>query len=163
MSDKRADKLRYWLTYLLDDLPVGGTFKPSALHLTIIPWFVTEMVENEVIGSFIKTFSGLPAIELTVGKEDEFKHKRRILINHIGPREKIVPLHDKALEWFLEIEARWAVEKPHVGDEFIPHIRRRDGKNVDEASKFLISSLSLVKARRRGDEYREVAAKVNFK
>lgn len=162
MSGKKADKQRYWLTFLLNDLPVGGNFKPDALHLTIIPWFVTQWSEKDIIDSFYKDFTGVSAFELTVGRIEEFRQKRRILINHLEPREEVTALHQKALAWFSDIEARWALEYPRVDEEFIPHIRRREGKNVEAGEKLYVSSLSLVKARRRGDDYREVAAKVNF-
>lgn len=159
---KKADKYRYWLTFLLKDLPVRGSFRPDALHLTIVPWFVTEAAEKDIIDSFFSTFSGHAPLELQVGPRDEFNYKRRIPINLIELSPMLLKLHMDALNWIKSLEGRWAVENPHVAEEFVPHIRRRQARNVKAGDALNITSLSLVKARRRGDDYREVAAKVEF-
>jgi hypothetical protein len=92
VSEKKADKSRYWVTYLIKDFEVGET-----------------------------------------------------------------------LGWFNLLNARWAVKSPYVGEQYIPHIRRRAGHNLSEGETLEISSLTLVCANRRGDDVRNVIAKVNFK
>jgi 2'-5' RNA ligase len=163
VPEKKADKPRYWITHLLKDLDVGSTFKPDALHWTIIPWFVTEMEDEEVVLSFHKWFDGQPPFDITIGQADEFNHKRKILISRITPSKEVLNTHQLALDWFAELEARWAVKNPHVGPDYIPHIRRRQGHNVSEGEVLPINSLSLVRAHRRGDDLRTVAAKVELK
>ena len=159
---KKANRPRYWLTYLPSDLAVGQTFKPDGLHLTIITWFVTEHSDEEVIKSFEASFSSVHKFEVVVGKKDVFANKRKISINPIEPSQDLKSLHAKALQWFGEIEARWAVKSPHVDTEFVPHIRRRVGHNVSEGERVMVSSLSLVRAFRRGDDLRTVASKVKL-
>ncbi|HSX18201.1 MAG TPA: 2'-5' RNA ligase family protein [Candidatus Saccharimonadales bacterium] len=163
MPEKKADKKRYWLTFLFKDLPVGATFKPHVLHLTIITWFVTELTDEQVQESFNQTFSGQKTFEINIGKQDEFKHNRKISVNLISSSPELALLHQKGLNWFNQINARWAVKNPHIGDEFIPHFRRRQGHNFEEGDKLTISSLSLVSAYRRGDDLRTVSAKVVFR
>lgn len=160
MPEKKADKQRYWLTFILKDLDIGATFKPQALHLTIITWFVTEMTDKQVVESFKKTFSSEKVLNLTIGQQDEFKNSHKIAINHIKPSPDLVSLHHKALDWMESLEGRWAVKNPHMGKDFIPHIRRRQGRNLSEGGKLRVDSLSLVRAYRRGDDLRTVAAKV---
>jgi 2'-5' RNA ligase len=151
------------VAYLLKDLAVGNTFKPDLLHLTIVPWFVTELDDEEVIKSFSERFSNDKALDVTIGEEGEFKNKRKILVNFVKPSLDILSLHTKALEWLEELETRWAVKNPHVGPEYIPHVRRRAGShNLSEGEALHISSLSLVRAHRRGDDIRTVAAKVKL-
>ena len=162
VSDKKADKSRYWLTYLLDDLPIGATFSPSALHLTIVPWFVTDVDEASLTQSFYKQFTRQEKIEISVGEIGEFNHKRKIPISFIESNDKLAELHDRSLAWLRSLEARWAVKTPHVGQDYIPHIRRRPGKNVKAGQKLGIDSLSLIRAHRRGDDFRIVIAKVKF-
>ena len=157
---KKANRPRYWITYLLKDLAVGESFKPDVLHLTIIPWFVTELSDDKVIEAFEREFSKTAKFEVAVGRRDVFANKRKISINLIEPSQDLKSLHAKALQWFGEIEARWAVKNPHIDNEFIPHIRRRVGHNVTEGEKNMVSSLSLVRAYRRGGDLRTVASKV---
>ena len=157
---RKAEQPRFWLTFLFKDLAVGDIFKPDILHLTIIPWFVTEMPDEEVIKSFKKKFSGHKSFEITVGERGEFKNKRRIAVNYLAPSRQIVSIHNDALDWLSDIEGRWAVKNPYVADDFVPHIRRRKGHNFSEFEKIELTSLSLVCAFRRGDDRRTVAAKV---
>jgi 2'-5' RNA ligase len=160
---KKADKPRYWVTHLLKDLDVGTTFKPDVLHFTIVPWFVTEIEDEEIVKSFYRQFSAELAFDAHIGQTDEFKDRRKILINPVDPSPEILTLHQKTLNWLSELEARWAVKKPHVGPDYIPHIRRRGGShNLTEGDVLHISSLSLIRAHRRGDDLRTVAAKVEL-
>jgi 2'-5' RNA ligase len=150
-------------TYLLKDLEVDEAFKPTLRHLTIIPWFVTDEGSEEVVKSFKDQFSSQKSFKITIGRYTEFKNRRKIAVNLTLPSAQLKNLHDKALEWFTILNARWAVKNPYVGDQYIPHIRRRVGYNSSEGEELEISSLSLVEANRRGDDLRTVIAKVNFK
>jgi 2'-5' RNA ligase len=163
VSEKKADKSRYWVTYLIKDFEVGETFKPTARHLTILTWFVTELETDEVIKSFKEQFSGEEKFKITIGEHTEFKNSRKIEINLVLDSGELQNLHKKALGWFNLLNARWAVKSPYVGEQYIPHIRRRAGHNLSEGETLEISSLTLVCANRRGDDVRNVIAKVNFK
>lgn len=162
MAEKKADKPRYWVTYLLPHLPVGAHFNPGELHLTILPWFVTEIGDKKVVNSFYEWFKNQPAFDITVGRAKEFKHKRTIPVNLVQDSPELLNLHKMAMDWFKWLAARWAVKTPYVEDEFMPHIRRRPGHNLSQGDTLHIGSLSLVRAHRRGDELRTVAAKVEL-
>jgi 2'-5' RNA ligase len=162
VSEKKADKQRFWITYLLKDLKEGDTFSPDLLHLTLIPWFVTDKDSGEVVKSFREHFSGRKSFKITINGHDEFKNTRKIPVNLITHTREIDDLHQKALQFFELMQARWAVKNPYVDTDYIPHVRRRPGHNISEGETLNINSLSLVSARRRGDDLRTVAAKVNF-
>lgn len=163
MREKKADRPRYWLTFLLKDVAVGDVFRPDTLHLTIATWFVTELSDTEVQESFYRHFKNLKAFEISVGRQEDFTNTHKVSINLVGPSRRITRLHQTALDWLVEIGARWAVKNPYVGPEFKPHIRRRRGHNLSEGDSLTFSSLSLVSARRRGDGERTVIAKVDLK
>jgi 2'-5' RNA ligase len=162
VSEKKADKQRYWITYLLKDLEEGANFKPELLHLTIIPWFVTYESTQEVIDLFRERFSGKKPFKVAVKEPIEFKSRRKIPVNLISRTDDLFALHEEALRLFDQLEARWAVKNPYVDEDYIPHVRRRFGHNISEGESLNIDSLSLVSARRRGDDIRTIVAKVNF-
>jgi 2'-5' RNA ligase len=159
---KKADRPRFWVTFLFKDLAVGETFKPDMLHLTVVPWFVTELSQEEVIRAFKQNFAGQKPFEITVGELTEFKNRRRVSVNKIKPTRRLKALHDGALRWMQDLEARWAVKIPFVAKDYVPHIRRRRGYNFSESSVIPLKSLNLVNAFRRGDDLRTVIAKVEF-
>src|SRR3954452_12786656 len=96
--------------------------------MQVIPWFVTERDDKEIIGNFEAEFAGEKAFETTVGQITDFKHKRRIAVNLVQITPQILSLHAKALMLLEQLEGRWAVREPHVDKDYIPHIRRRPGK-----------------------------------
>jgi len=159
---KKAERPRFWVAFLFRDLAAGETFKPDVLHLTVIPWFVTEVTQEQVIKAFVNKFTRLKQFEITIGETGEFKSRRRISVNFVAPSPWITDIHARALDWLAELQGRWAVKTPHVGDDYIPHIRRRKGHNFSEFEKVRLTGLSLVSAFRRGDDQRTVIARVGF-
>lgn len=159
---KKADRPRYWVTFLFKDLGLGSTFKPDALHLTVIPWFVTELTEEEVIKSFKLRFAGKKQFDIKIGKIHQFQNGHRVSVNLVQPLRRLKALHKETLDWMLELGGRWAVKNPYVGKDYEPHIRRRRGYNYSEADHIQLNEIVLVKAHRRGDDLRTVIAKENL-
>jgi 2'-5' RNA ligase len=156
------DKQRYWITYLLKDLQVGDNFKPGVLHLTVIPWFVTELAGGQITEIFSEYFKNQPSFKVQVSKITDFKHKRKIPVNLVKPTSELIALHQKALELFEALGARWAVRVAHAGTDYVPHIRRRPGGRIKEGDELKISSIYLIQAARNEDGQRTVATKVEF-
>ncbi len=161
MSDKKIKKLRYWLAYMLDEMPAGTVFKPGLLHITLLTWFVLEMEENKLVKSFTDEFIRQQPFDVKTGKKTSLGPKEDIPVNLLTG-SGIRQLHAKSLEWFERIGARWAVKDPHAGDQYLPHIRRRPGTHLKEGTLLHINSLSLIRATRQEDGRREVAARVIF-
>lgn len=162
MADKETDKYRYWLAFLLADLPVGATFQPGILHVTIIPWFVVEIDGAELRESFNKTFGQFQAFDARVGERTMFGPDRDVPVNLIQEAPEIRRLHELALGWFGQVGGRWAVKHPHVSEQYVPHIRRRRGSDLTQGTRLRLDCLTLVKALRGEDGQRSVAGKVCF-
>lgn len=160
---KKVDKLRYWIALMLEDLPVGTQFQPGRLHITIIPWFVSDQEEAKIINSFNLKFSKINKFTVTVGKNALFGPKKDVSVSLIKPNQALLSLHCFSLQWFDEIGARWAVKNAHVDRDYKPHIRRRRGTKIKIGQIFKINSLSLIKAARHEDGQRVVAAQILLK
>lgn len=150
------------MTFLFRDLEVGETFSPDELHMTVVPWFVTELPEDEVIESFKLKYSGQKPFEITLGAPAEFRNGRKVSVNLVKPVRRLKALHDMTLDWMRDLEGRWAVKNPYVATDYVPHIRRRRGRNFNEHDKLQLKNISLINAFRRGDDLRTVIAKVGF-
>jgi 2'-5' RNA ligase len=153
-------KQRYWLTFLLEDLDVGNTFKPGLLHFTLVTWFMTNMPEQEIIDSFNSTFANTKSLKVKVGKSVNFGPKKDVPAALVDAIPELLKLHYKALQWMKKIEARWVVKNPYAGEEFRPHIRLQPDARISEGKILPLNSLSLIKAKRQEDNVRTVAAKV---
>ncbi len=161
-SELKTKLYRYYISYLLDDLPVGAKFKPSALHITILPWFALETEEKPFINWFYKQFDQMRAFEAVVSEPRMFGPKKDVPVNLIEPKDKFLKLHELALSWFGKLGARWAERDPFVGDDYKPHVAQRSGFILQEGQTLPITSISLFKALRREDDVRIVAAKAEF-
>jgi len=160
---KKADKLRYWLALMPEDMPVGTEFQPGRLHVTIIPWFVSNLSEPGMINSFTDKFAKITKFNLTIGAKAMFGPKKDVSVSLIKQSQALLTLHQLSLDWFEEISARWAVKNAHAGPDYRPHIRRRQGTKIKTGQIIEINSISLIKAARHEDGKRAVAAKINLK
>lgn len=163
MSDSGTNKYRYLIAYLLDDLPVGTNFKPSVLHVTILPWFALETEEGPFLNWFYKHFGDVAAFDAVASQRAVFGPHKDVPVSILTPKDKFMDLHQIALSWFGALGARWAEKDPYVGDDYIPHIAQRRGYVIDENQIIHIGSVTLFKAGRREDQLRTVAAKAILK
>ncbi len=158
----KTNQHRYLIAYLLDDLPISAKFKPSALHITILPWFALETDEGPFLTWFYNHFDRVPAFNATVGKKKLFGPQKDVPVNLMEPERKFMQLHTLALSWFGKVGARWAEKDPYVGNDYLPHVAQRQGFVLEEGQTLPITSLTLFKAARREDHIRQVAAKAKF-
>jgi len=161
VSASKTKKSRFWLAFFLDDLEVGQEFKPGLLHLTIITWSVSDLSDQEVIESFDKFFNSCRAFSIKIGERTKFGSDREVLVNLVEPSDELLGLHRAALNWFSNVNGRWAVKNPHAGEDYKPHIRRRPGTKL-QPGVININHIYLIIAKRQEDEVRRVAAKVDF-
>ena len=163
MSASKASKKRYWISLFLDDMQVGDNFQSGLLHITIVPWFVSDQPDEQLVKSFISEFSTARMFDLLVGKNVKFGPKKNVAVNLIRYSAELTDLHTRALAWFDKILARWAVKNPYVADKYVPHIRRRRGTKLVEADQLSVRYLYLIEAARQEDNLRTVAARVELK
>jgi 2'-5' RNA ligase len=162
MNVNSIDKHRYWLAFLLDDLPVGATFQPGLLHITVIPWFVLKTERRQLAEDFYSKFANLESFDAKVASEIMFGPKKGVPVSLIEYTKELERIHRVALDWFRQIGARWAVKTPHVSSEYRPHVRRRRGTKLNQGDLLRVSSLSLISARRQEDGRRQVIAKADL-
>jgi hypothetical protein len=163
VSESKTNHFRYLIAYLLDDLVVGAQFKPSALHITILPWFALETEEGPFLNWFYEHFDQMAAFEATSAQRAMFGPKKDVPVSILEPAAEFMKLHVLALSWFGAVGARWAEKDPYVGDDYIPHVAQRRGYVLAEGQKLPINSVSLFKASRQEDQVRLVAAKAMFR
>ncbi len=162
VNESKTKPYRYFIAYLLDDLDIGAKFQPSALHIITLPWFALETDEGPFLNWFYDHFDRLQAFNAVVGEPKMFGPKRDVPVSIMEPQRKFMQLHMLALSWFGKLGARWAEIDPYVGNDYMPHVAQRRGFVLKEGQIMPISSLTLVKATRREDHIRQVAARAQF-
>lgn len=163
MNEKKTNRYRYLIAYLLNDLPVDSKFEPSELHITILPWFALETDEDPFTAWFYEHFDKMTAFDATVSQKKLFGPQKDVPVSIMEPKVQFLKLHELALSWFGKVGARWAERDPYVGDDYVPHIAQRRGFVLNEGQILRVNSLTLFKAKRREDHIRIVAAKAHLK
>jgi 2'-5' RNA ligase len=158
----KADKSRWWIAIFLDDLPVGTVFRPGQLHLTIIPWFTSDRVDDEVKLVFRQKFDGHQSFGLKLSENVKFGPRKNVGVTLVEPSPDLTALHNFSLELFQDLQAHWAVKNPYVSDAYVPHIRRRRGTRLQPGQILPARNLTLVRARRAEDNIRQVAERIEF-
>lgn len=162
MNESKTNRYRYLIAYMLDDFEVGDRFKPSALHITVLPWFALETAELPFLNWFYKHFKEVQAFEATADRRAIFGPYHDVPVSIMEPADKFMELHKIALSWFGAVGARWAEKDPYVGDDYVPHVAQRRGYVLEDGYKLHVGSVTLYKADRREDQVRHVAAKAIF-
>jgi 2'-5' RNA ligase len=160
VSESNHSKQRYWLALFLEDLDVGQLFGPGLLHVTVLPWFVSDLTEAELIDSFNSEFNTIKKFEIKISEIAHFGPDHAVTVNLVEPEPNIMQLHQQALAWFERIRHRWAVARPHVNEDYRPHIRRRPGSELNQDEIININYLYLIAADRFENNIRRVAAKL---
>ena len=160
MNELKTNKQRYWIALFLEDMDVGQAFEPSRLHVTIIPWFVSDLTEVELINSFNSEFNSIKKFEIIISEIAHFGPDHDVTVNLVEPEPNIMQLHQQALAWFERIRHRWAVARPHVNEDYRPHVRRRPGSELNQGEIININNLYLIAADRVENNSRRVAAKL---
>jgi len=162
VNASKTKPYRYYISYLLDDLPIGAKFDPSALHISILPWFALETDEGPFLNWFYDHFDRVEAFMATVVERKYFGPQKDVPVSIMEPQRKFMQLHMLALSWFGKVGARWAEKDPYVGNDYKPHVAQRHGFVLEDGQNLLINSLTLFKAARCEDHVRQVAAKAKF-
>jgi hypothetical protein len=126
----------------------------------ILPWFALETDEGPFLTWFYDHFDRIPAFKAVANERKLFGPKKDVPVSIMEPERKFMQLHMLALSWFGKVGARWAEKDPYVGDDYVPHVAQRHGFVLQEGQSLPITSLTLVKAARREDQIRQVAARV---
>jgi hypothetical protein len=164
VSESGTSAYRYLIATIIDeDLPVGAKFKPSVLHITVLPWFALETEEGPFLNWFYKHFENFESFKAVASKRAMFGPRNDVPVSILTPQDKFMDLHTTALSWFGALGARWAEKDPYVGDDYVPHIAQRRGYVIGEKQNIRIGSVSLWKASRHEDQVRIVAAKAILK
>lgn len=161
-SASKTKNYRYFIAYLLEDLPIGAKFKSSALHIIILPWFALETDEGPFLTWFYNHFDSVPAFSATVGEHKLFGPQKDVPVSIMEPQRKFMQLHQLALSWFGQVGARWAEKDPYVGNDYVPHVAQRHGFVLQAGQTMPITTLTLVKAARHEDQVRQVAARAEL-
>jgi 2'-5' RNA ligase len=136
--------------------PVGDTFAAWPLHITVVPWFRTELPNSELCGRLSQRLQTISAFTVRVAGEDMFGGGRRLVSLIAEP----TPLHD------IEREARdllhqagaWLVdETTKLRRPYRPHVTAQVAGRLHESDSFDCDALYIVQ--QKGD-HKEVVEKL---
>lgn len=138
---------------------MGKIFKRWPLHVTIVPWFRTEVETRDLSMELKKLLSDMPALEVNIGKTTQFgyrKDKTVALVRLPSPLTKI----ERMVRHMLKSYRAWlADETTKSHRKYRPHVTDQADKRLRENEKFYCDRLYIIE--QKGD-YKEVVDKVKL-
>jgi len=144
----------------IEDYLVGDQFSDWPLHITLVPWFRTDVAKDILISDANKLLAEHKTFKLTVKGEDKFGKRKSKLVNLIEDNSELIPL-EKDLRQLLKGYSSWIVdESTRQKLNFRPHISVQKSERVYEGDELKINAVYLVEQK---GKYKEVAAVIKLK
>lgn len=132
-------------------------FQQWPLHITIVPWFRTDISTKLLIQRLNDNLSDLTSFEITIAGETSFGYKGRKQVNLIempSPLEQI----ERIMRDILHEANSWLVdETTKLKRQFLPHVTMQGSHRVHEGDRYLVETLYIVE--QKGD-YKAVVGPV---
>ncbi|MDB5181616.1 MAG: hypothetical protein JWP13_379 [Candidatus Saccharibacteria bacterium] len=141
----------------LEPYTANYTFKDWPLHITIVPWFRTDISAEELGMEVDESLDEVEPFMVRVGVEARFGHRGRKLVNLIdlpSPLETI----EKQIRDILHAHHAWLVDettKKHRA--FRPHVTTQKSGRLHEGNTFRCDSLYIVEQK---GEYKEIVSRI---
>lgn len=145
------------LCALLDSLHVGDTFPHWPLHITIIPWFRTDISSDEIGRELSQRLNALEPFLVSIESETRMGHGRTA--NLIAVPSPLMNIEQEARTLLHEHNAWLVDETTKRRHEFTPHITQLKSGKATEGDSFTCDSLYIIE--QKGD-YKEVVSRIDL-
>lgn len=125
---------------VLDECNIGDTFTMWPLHMTILPWFEAESVEEavELLQPIAREFAPIRVELVDFAK---FGANRTVRLVKLSPE-----LHDLHKKLLREVQVNGLqIRGRYTGDHFSPHVTRTGGRDF-AGDDFIIDKLYIAEA-----------------
>lgn len=112
---------------MVEPAEVGMQFTRWPLHMTIVPWFTAENL-NDVENAISPTVARHEPFALKVGERAYYGIKK-LAVKLVVNTPKLQQLHDDIQDTI--IKEKWPLNGRFTGVNFSPHVTQKDGRDAD--------------------------------
>lgn len=124
-------------------MEVGSRFKDWPLHITIVPWFRTDISSEELVSELVSKLADIKPFEARVGKETHFGGWRK-LVNLIMQPSPLAQI-ERIVRTTLKSHDAWLVDESTKKQRpYRPHITAQLEGRVYEGDRIAIGKLYIV-------------------
>ncbi len=128
----------------LENRETGETFTDWPLHITIVPWFRTEVTSDVLAEEMQAAMRDIEPFEAVAGGEAGFGYKGQKLVNLILTPSSLEDI-EKAVREVLHGHNAWMVdETTKIRRVFRPHVTKNTSGRVYEGDVFPINSIYII-------------------
>lgn len=128
---------------LVEPQTVGDTFTQWPLHVTIVPWFRTDLPTDELAAELGRSLIGSRPFDINVGQEEHFGYKKRKQVNLVDAPE--LGRLEGQTRRFLHAHKAWVVdEADKTRRGYRPHVTVQDDARLQAGNSFRCERLYVV-------------------
>lgn len=143
------------LAAIVDEYKVGDRFNNWPLHITVLPPFKAENV-NQTIEFFQPVINSTNYIFTQLGDYAIFG--KDLVVRKVVPNPELNSLHNKLLD--VAIQSGIDVTGRYIGKHYTPHITRKSGRDYD-GNELTISKVAVVE--NIGQGYKKIVQDLELK
>ncbi|HSX47793.1 MAG TPA: 2'-5' RNA ligase family protein [Patescibacteria group bacterium] len=144
----------------IEDYLVGDTFTNWPLHITIVPWFRSEISDEIITKGLLKVTNNSSVLSLKVGEEKLFGSKKNKPVNIIESSQDLINIESRVRK-IIKLNSSWIVDETTKQKRtFTPHITVQNSERLHEGDNIDLNKIFIVK--QLGD-YKEVVGKAELK
>jgi 2'-5' RNA ligase len=144
---------------LLQPLPAGATFKSWPLHITIVPWFRTELPTEDVAAQLEDVLRAITPFEAVVGTTAQFGRGGRKTVELIDTPSPLLAL-ERLTRRYLKRQQSWIVdETTRMKRPYSPHVTRQGEIRAQVGETIYVTQPSIIE--QHGD-HKEVVGLVDL-
>lgn len=141
---------------LVESLKVGDTFTNWPLHVTLVPWFRTDISSARLSSDIQRRLQAIKPFTVSVAGEERFGAKRRT-VNLVAEPTLLVDIEHIARGQLYELGAWIVDETTEVRQAFRPHVTEQAATRLHAGDIFRCDALYIVE--QKGD-YKEIVSRV---
>lgn len=132
------------ITAFIDRRETGERFNQWPPHITLIPWFRTDVASDELALEIQATLSHIRPFAVEIGQEERFGARGRKLVNLVNLPSPLEIIEEAARQ-VLKTHQAWLVdESTRLRHRFRPHVTVQKSGRVQEGDSFKCDRLYLV-------------------
>jgi len=126
----------------VDQLSAGSDFRQLPLHVTIVPWFRTEVASDDLAQDLESALTGIKPFEARVGRETTMGHGKTVNLIQSPEQFENIELSARST---LKRQQAWLVdETTQRRHSYQPHVTAQKNVRVHEGDSFWCDRLYII-------------------
>ncbi|HSX28540.1 MAG TPA: 2'-5' RNA ligase family protein [Candidatus Saccharimonadales bacterium] len=132
------------LSSLLQPLAPGEAFRHWPLHVTVFPWFRTDLTTHDLQQLLADTLQGIEPFTATMGETAHFGYQSEVPVRVVLAPNQFEEIHQRVLRAFDAHPDIKIIAPEHIGPNFRAHVTLHGYEPLREGDIVACNDLQIV-------------------